>query len=251
MTREILVRDMNKCIDCKMCVIACGDRHGQARMTMRGETFGRYQLPAVCLHCETPVCAQVCPYNAMRLEDGRTFVAPSRRGCRKRMEACPRSAIVMRDVGTEQSFFEQVLHRLGHSAPAEIPPARITTDSDRCVQCGICSDNCPVGVDVRSFAWQGRAVTDDRCVQCGLCVDVCPRRTLTWNEWPDNRMQANKCDLCRGYGQSACVSECPTGAMLRLTAGAAIELIPELGQKLAKNGAGQKMTLYDAPPLRE
>jgi len=250
MTREILVRDLNKCIDCKICVTACGDRHGQARMTMRGQTFGRYQLPAVCLHCDTPVCAQVCPYNAMRVDHGRTFVTPNCRGCGQCMQACPHSAIVMKNVGIEQNFFENALHRFSRRAFTELPVARITTDGKRCVQCGICSDNCPVGVDVRSFAWQGRAVTDKRCVQCGLCVDVCPRRTLAWNEWPDNSMQANKCDLCRGFRQSACVSECPTGAMMRITASTAIQLIPELGQKLATNSAGQKLTLYDAPPLR-
>ena len=77
MTREILLRDMEKCISCKVCVTACGNRHGQARMTMQGDIFGRYQLPAVCLHCEDPVCVKVCPYDVMQTENGKVFVAPA------------------------------------------------------------------------------------------------------------------------------------------------------------------------------
>lgn len=251
MAREILLRDLNKCIACQTCITACGSRYGQARMTMQGDIFDQYQLPAVCLQCEDPVCVKVCPYNAMQLENERAFVAPDCKGCRQCMRACPNMAIVMKQVTTAQSFFEAVLYRLIFQTPAPTPAMKITTDNARCVQCGVCSSNCPASVDVRSFAWQGLPVTDERCVQCGLCVDICPRRTLTWDKDPSCKMQANKCDLCRRYKQSACVSECPTGAMIRLEARDATKLIPELDQKLSTNGQGQKMALYEAPPIRE
>ncbi len=250
MPREILLRDLSKCIDCQMCVTACGNRHGQARMTMKGESFGQYQLPAVCLHCDTPACVEVCPYNVMRLDNGRAFVAPDCRGCRQCMNACPHTAIVMKQVETAQNFFEAVLHRFVAQTAVKSSAAQITTDNGRCVQCGSCSSNCPVGVDVRAFARHGLPVTDEGCVQCGLCIDVCPRRTLSWEQGPASNMQANKCDLCRGYGQSACVNECPTGAMIRVTDSYAIRLVPELGQKLAVNGQGQKLLRYNAPPVR-
>jgi len=49
---------------------------------------------------------------------------------------------------------------------------------ERCVQCGICSFNCPIGIDVRRHAWLGEAVKDSRCLTCGECVKRCPRGVL-------------------------------------------------------------------------
>ena len=48
----------------------------------------------------------------------------------------------------------------------------------RCIQCGICSYNCPVDIDVRTYSRRGGAVTDQRCILCGECVTRCPRGTL-------------------------------------------------------------------------
>jgi ferredoxin len=65
-----------------------------------------------------------------------------------------------------------------HQAPS--PDARVTPDSTRCVQCGVCGYNCPVGIPVRDYARQGLPVTTADCVQCGQCIEVCPRGTLHW-----------------------------------------------------------------------
>jgi ferredoxin len=51
-------------------------------------------------------------------------------------------------------------------------------DSGRCVQCGICAYNCPVGIDIRGYAWRGEPVSDGRCIACGECVARCPRGAL-------------------------------------------------------------------------
>jgi ferredoxin len=51
-------------------------------------------------------------------------------------------------------------------------------DPARCVQCGICSYNCPIGIDVRAHAWQGTAVRHSQCLTCGECVARCPRGVL-------------------------------------------------------------------------
>jgi ferredoxin len=48
----------------------------------------------------------------------------------------------------------------------------------RCVQCGICSYNCPIGIDVRAHAWRGQAVNSSYCLTCGECVKRCPRGVL-------------------------------------------------------------------------
>ncbi|NOZ50954.1 MAG: 4Fe-4S dicluster domain-containing protein [Chloroflexi bacterium] len=58
----------------------------------------------------------------------------------------------------------------------------VTADATRCVQCGICSYNCPVGIDVREYARRGKQVTDSRCISCSACVNMCPRGTLRWGD---------------------------------------------------------------------
>jgi ferredoxin len=55
---------------------------------------------------------------------------------------------------------------------------QVVPDSARCVQCGICSFNCPIGIDVRAHAWRGEAVSNSRCLTCGECVARCPRGVL-------------------------------------------------------------------------
>ena len=55
---------------------------------------------------------------------------------------------------------------------------QVIPEAARCIQCGICSYNCPVDIDVRYHARRGQAVTDHRCILCGECVKRCPRGTL-------------------------------------------------------------------------
>lgn len=55
---------------------------------------------------------------------------------------------------------------------------QVVPDPTRCVQCGICSFNCPVEIDVRRHAWQGLPVVHSQCLTCGECVKRCPRGVL-------------------------------------------------------------------------
>jgi NAD-dependent dihydropyrimidine dehydrogenase PreA subunit len=55
---------------------------------------------------------------------------------------------------------------------------QVMPDPMRCVQCGICSFNCPINIDVRRHAWQGQPVVNSRCLTCGECVARCPRGAL-------------------------------------------------------------------------
>lgn len=60
----------------------------------------------------------------------------------------------------------------GHIVPTE----------GRCVQCGICTFNCPIGIDVRRHAWTGKHVVDSHCLTCGECVRRCPRGVLHFEQ---------------------------------------------------------------------
>lgn len=54
----------------------------------------------------------------------------------------------------------------------------VVSEAGRCVQCGICSYNCPIGIDVRHHAWRGQPISDSHCLTCGECVARCPRGVL-------------------------------------------------------------------------
>jgi ferredoxin len=54
----------------------------------------------------------------------------------------------------------------------------VVPESSRCVQCGICSYYCPIGINVREHAWMGEPVKDSHCLTCGECVARCPRGVL-------------------------------------------------------------------------
>ena len=56
--------------------------------------------------------------------------------------------------------------------------AIVVADPVRCVECGICTYNCPLGIDVRSRVRGRLPIADNYCLTCGECVARCPRGTL-------------------------------------------------------------------------
>jgi Fe-S-cluster-containing hydrogenase component 2 len=64
------------------------------------------------------------------------------------------------------------------SKRAVMATGHVISESSRCVQCGICSYNCPIGIDVRAHVWREEAVKHSECLTCGECVARCPRGVL-------------------------------------------------------------------------
>jgi len=56
----------------------------------------------------------------------------------------------------------------------------VVPDAARCVQCGICSYNCPIEIDVRAHVWRDEAIKNSECLTCGECVARCPRGVLSF-----------------------------------------------------------------------
>jgi ferredoxin len=56
--------------------------------------------------------------------------------------------------------------------------AVVVAEATRCVECGICTFNCPIGIDVRTHVRRAIPISDRACLTCGDCVARCPRGTL-------------------------------------------------------------------------
>src|ERR1051326_4873692 len=89
--------DPSRCIGCQACVQACGEcgTHRGTSMIhleyMQRSTTVQ-TTPQVCMHCENPTCAQVCPADAIKqTPDGvvQSSLKPRCIGCRKCVLACP------------------------------------------------------------------------------------------------------------------------------------------------------------------
>ena len=77
-------------------------------------------------------------------------------------------------------FFGVPSGRGEEQLPQPVNLGRVVSDASRCVQCGMCGYNCPVGIPVRDYARQGLIVDDPGCITCGQCINICPRGTLRW-----------------------------------------------------------------------
>lgn len=89
--------DPNRCIGCEACVHACSECETHKGYPMiHLETVDRRQstqtVPVVCMHCDRPTCAEVCPADAIkRTEDGVVQSARKPRciACSNCVLACP------------------------------------------------------------------------------------------------------------------------------------------------------------------
>ena len=97
MSERVFFIDYSRCIGCQACVQACEecDTHrGHAMIHL--ETIRRRDsvqtAPQVCMHCEDPICAQVCPADAIKqTPDGvvQSSLKPRCIGCSNCVLACP------------------------------------------------------------------------------------------------------------------------------------------------------------------
>ena len=81
------------------------------------------------------------------------------------------------------------LFGLSFNRRALIAGGYVVPEPARCVQCGICSYYCPVGIDVRFHVWRDESITHSVCLTCGECVARCPRGVLRFGKTALGRMR--------------------------------------------------------------
>ncbi|HEX8706954.1 MAG TPA: cyclic nucleotide-binding domain-containing protein [Pyrinomonadaceae bacterium] len=179
---NLLLMDMDLCIRCGNCSLACHKVHGQSRLLRRGIHITRPARPAsaslqhvlspsVCLHCQDPECLTGCPTGAIgRFSEGQIDINPQTCiGCGDCATQCPYNAISMIPRKPETPAPTGLMRRLkGWLSLAEPrEPAAVTeTENLLAVKCNLCEntalnrpgargqayscqENCPTGALVR------------------------------------------------------------------------------------------------------
>ena len=177
--RNVLVMDMDLCVRCGNCSLACHKMHGQSRLLRRGiqierpVAIGKKRLqhalvPQVCMHCADPECLTGCPTGAIFRDplghvdiDGSTCI-----GCFDCATQCPYDAITMvpREAPVNGGGFLSKLARAFSFRIEE--PATPEGDDPVAIKCNLCEgtslnpsgarrqaysceENCPTGALVR------------------------------------------------------------------------------------------------------
>jgi Fe-S-cluster-containing dehydrogenase component len=89
--------DANRCIGCRACVEACSECPGHGgeamiHLDVLARADSVQTAPTVCMHCEEPACAAVCPADAIKIDpEGVVLTALPERciGCGNCALACP------------------------------------------------------------------------------------------------------------------------------------------------------------------
>ncbi|MGH9928671.1 MAG: cyclic nucleotide-binding domain-containing protein [Pyrinomonadaceae bacterium] len=179
---NLLVMDMDLCIRCGNCSLACHKVHGQSRLLRHGIHIARplkptgrsiqhVLSPSVCLHCQDPECLTGCPTGAIaRFAEGHIDIEPKTCiGCGDCATQCPYNAISMvprKPAIAPPPAFSTTLKSWFSLAMPTGPPAVTETADLLAVKCNLCEntplnpkgakkpayscqENCPTGALVR------------------------------------------------------------------------------------------------------
>ena len=178
---NLLVMDMDLCIRCGNCSLACHKVHGQSRLLRRGIHIERPIKPAsantqhvlspsVCMHCKDPECLTGCPTGSIfRDEKGQIDIdPPTCIGCFDCATQCPYNAITMVPRNLPPPARTAPLARIKKvfSLKSAAPAPIAESDDMIAIKCNLCEhtplnpngakrpaysceENCPTGALVR------------------------------------------------------------------------------------------------------
>lgn len=166
---NLLLMDMQLCVRCGNCSLACHRVHGQSRLVRRGIQVTRPATksliaqpqsllsPSVCMHCQDPECLTGCPTGAIqRMVGGQVDIDPKTCiGCGDCATQCPYNAISM--APRKQPVAnpaDRNWKRFFKLAPDPLPAAVEQTDDLLAVKCNLCQGTPlnPPGAKVEAYS---------------------------------------------------------------------------------------------------
>jgi len=183
---NLLVMDMDLCIRCGNCSLACHKVHGQSRLLRRGihitrpvkpesRSIQHVLAPSVCLHCQDPECLTGCPTGAIgRFSEGQIDIDPKTCiGCGDCATQCPYNAITMiprKPMLDKPAGIGGKLKSWFSLSQAKMPPAVTEVDNLLAVKCNLCENTPlnPKGAKKAAYSCQESCPT-------GALVRVNPR----------------------------------------------------------------------------
>jgi Fe-S-cluster-containing hydrogenase component 2 len=155
----VRVRQLELCIDCKLCEEACEERYGAKRLTLGGYQLGMLDFIYTCRTCTDQRCVDPCAYDSIRYDTERKEVVINEStctGCTACAQACPYGAIDMIEIEPDAPTFKpDFKHRLEKRDALKFGPGtgriararRIANKCDHCIAYGdqACVSACPTG----------------------------------------------------------------------------------------------------------
>ena len=185
MPRWGMVIDLQRCIGCYACMVACKQEHflppgvfwGRVLISESGKspTVTKLMYPVLCNHCEEAICEKVCPTGATSKRDnGIVAIDPDTCvGCRYCVMACPYQQRTYFGDDEKEYFPNQGLTELEIIGKRLYPHQEGTV-----VKCTFCVERIDTGMEQGLHPGVDRAATP-------ACVITCPAKARYFGDLDD------------------------------------------------------------------
>lgn len=192
MVRWGMVIDLQKCISCYACVVACKQEHflppgvfwNRLVVSETGKypTVTKIAYPVLCNHCEDAICVKVCPTGAtVKREDGIVSIDyDTCVGCRYCVVACPYQQRTYYADDQEEYFPGQGLTELEIIGKELYPLQKGTV-----IKCNFCLERIDEGLK------QGLEPGVDRQAS-PACVITCPAKARYFGDLNDPNSEVSR-----------------------------------------------------------